>query len=277
MLCGIFIEKYCVGSDIMKYNFKQIINSYTKEKRKRSSIWARIFSRPMSFVFTYIFINLGVSANVVSVISIIDALIACFLIMMGGEATFIGIVLFVFWHVLDCVDGNIARVKKESSYGGAFLDAVSGYIAPAFIFLSVGVAAYLTSGIPSEYKHFLIVIGGFCSVTDILTRIIYQKYLVTEYRLGLMGKSGDIDNERASGIKHIADLVMKHMGYSSLFMPLLIVCSIFGWLDILIALYFAYYVALLISTVCLFVMKASKLEERVEALGLEKSEDIKEF
>ncbi len=262
----------------MKYKFKDITSSYTKEKRKRSSIWARIFSRPVSFIFTYIFINLGIGANVVSVISIVDAILACFLIMLGGKWTYVGIALFVFWHVLDCVDGNIARVKKESSYGGAFLDAVSGYVAPSFIFLSVGVAAYLsTPVIPVEYRHFLIVLGGFCSVTDILTRIIYQKYLVTEYRLGLMGKDNDIDAERSSGIKHIADLIMKHMGYSSLFMPLLIICSIVNWLGILLAFYALYYAGLLVSTMVLFVSKASKLEERVNELGIKKDEDIKEF
>lgn len=261
-----------------KYTFKQITGSYTKEKRKRSSIWARVFSRPVSFVFTYIFINLGISANAVSVLSIFDAILACVLIMLGGTFTYVGIGLFVFWHVLDCVDGNIARVKKESSYGGAFLDAVSGYVAPAFIFLAVGVAAYLTATmIPVQYRHFLIVLGGFCSVTDILTRIIYQKYLVTEYRLGLMGRDGDIDAERSSGIKHIADLIMKHMSYSSIFMPLLIVCSVFDWLAFLIVFYSCYYVGVLVSTIVLFVSKASKLEARVEALGLAKSEEIKEF
>lgn len=262
----------------MKYTFKDITSSYTKEKRKRSSIWARVFSRPVSFLFTYIFINLGLSANVVSVISMFEALAACVLIMLGGYCTYIGVALFVFWHVLDCVDGNIARVKKESSYGGAFLDAASGYIAPAFIFLAVGVAAYLTTPwLPMGYRHFVIVLGGFCSVTDILTRIIYQKYLVTEYRLGLMGQEDDIDAERSSGIKHILDLIMKNVGYSSLFMPLLIICTAFNWLSVLIAVYAVYYAGLLVGTMVLFVSKASKLEERVEKLGLEKSDDIKEF
>ena len=262
----------------MKYTFKDITSSYTKEKRKRSSIWARAVSRPLSFLFTYIFINLGCSANFVSILSIFDALIACVLILFGGNLLYVGVGLFVFWHVLDCVDGNIARVKRSSSYGGAFLDAVSGYVAPAFIFLSVGVGAFLTTSIiPDEYSYFLIVLGGFSSVTDILTRIIYQKYLVTEYRLGLVGKHGDIDQERSSGLKHIADLIMKNMGYSSLFMPLLIICSIIGYLDILTAVYALYYVALLISTVVLFVSKANKLEARLKALGIMPDGNVKEF
>lgn len=260
------------------YSFQQITASYTKEKRKRSSIWARAVSRPLSFVFTFLFINLGFSANFVSILSMLDAIIACLLIMMGGKMMYVGVGLFVFWHVLDCVDGNIARVKKQSSYGGAFLDAVSGYLAPAFVFLAVGTAAYLTTArFSDETRHFLIVLGGFSSVTDILTRIIYQKYLVTEYRLGLMGKGGDVDEERSSGITHIADLIMKNMGYSSLYMPLLILGSILGYLDVLTILYALYYAAVLLATVILFVRKANRLESRMKELGLKQSGDIKEF
>jgi hypothetical protein len=95
--------------------------------------------------------------------------------------------------------------------------------------------------------------------------------------LGLIGQDNDIDAERSSGIKHIADLIMKHMGYSSLFMPLLIICSIIGWLGFLIIMYSLYYALLLISTMVLFVTKASKLEARVDALGLKKNDNIKEF
>lgn len=260
------------------YSFNDILKSYSKEKRKKSSIWARLVSRPISFLFTFIFINLGFSANFVSILSIIDAIVACVLIMCGGNLTYIGVGLFVFWHVLDCVDGNIARVKKQSSYVGAFLDAVSGYIAPAFVFLAVGTVAYKTTGfVPLSFSYYLIVLGGFSSIVDILTRIIYQKYLVTEYRLNLVGKDGDIDKERALGIKHIADLIMKNMGYSSLFMPLLIVMSIFEYLDILTILYATYYVFVLIATVILFVSKASKLSARVEKLNSNNEKEIKEF
>ena len=262
----------------MKYTFKEITASYTKEKRKRSSVWARLVSRPLSFVFTFLFINCGFSANVVSVLSIIDAVVACILIMCGGTAMYIGIGLFVFWHVLDCVDGNIARVKKEASYGGAFLDAVSGYVAPSYIFLAVGTAAFLTTEIiPQAYSYVLIITGGFSSVTDMLTRIIYQKFLVTEYRLGLVGVNGDIDQERSSGLAHIADLIMKHMGYSSLFMPLLIIGSIVGYLDLLTFAYALYYVCVLLATLVLFVSKANKLKDRIAQLGLIDTGDTKEF
>lgn len=51
----------------MKYKFSDITASYTTEKRRNTSLWARIFSRPLSFITAYIFANLGFSANAVSI------------------------------------------------------------------------------------------------------------------------------------------------------------------------------------------------------------------
>ena len=244
----------------MKYSYKDIIKGYTKEKRKRSSFWARCVSRPLSFPITFVLINLGVSANAVSFFSMLIALTSCVMIILGDVYSYIGVGLFVLWHVLDCVDGNIARTKGESSYGGAFLDAVSGYIAPAFIYLAVGTSAFLTSDLLGKYGYLLIVMGGASSASDILSRIVYQKYLVTEYRLGVMSQKENIDQVRGSGLYHLADLIMKQMSYSSMFMPLLILCTIFDRCDVLTMLYFVYTFSILIVTVFFFCIKAKKLD-----------------
>lgn len=258
------------------YSFKEILASYTKKKRNRSSIWARVFSRPLSFPITWVFINLGLTANTVSIFSMLEALVACGFIMAGGIYTYIGVVLFVFWHVLDCVDGNIARVKKTSSYAGAFLDAASGYIAPAFVFLAVGTAAYHTTTF-TKLDFWFIVMGGVSSASDVLARMIYQRYLVTEFRVGLVGENGDIDQVRSSGIAHVADLIMKNMSYSCLYMPLLILASVYNKFDILTSLYFVYTMVVLFASFVMFIKKAFSLDERIAKAGIKRNEDVIEF
>ena len=79
-----------------KYKMKEILASYTPEKRKDTSIWAMIFSRPLSFLVTYVMINLGFTANAVSVLSIFVALIACVLLMLGHPVSTIGVFVFLF-------------------------------------------------------------------------------------------------------------------------------------------------------------------------------------
>ena len=248
------------------YTMKEIVSSYSPAKRKESSIWARVFSRPISFVLTYFFINIGLSANAMSVVSIIEELIGFALILIGGKCLPWGVALYVFWHILDCCDGNIARIKKSSSYAGEYFDAVSGYFAPAFIYITVGVAAYRTTIVSEKYAYWFIVLGAVASISDVLGRLVYQKYLVTEYRLNLIATKGNIDEQRASGVRHILDVIMKNLAHASLFMPLLILACIFNRYDVLIALYGLYCFVLMLFEVSYFVNKGSKLNQRVEAL-----------
>jgi glycosyltransferase involved in cell wall biosynthesis/phosphatidylglycerophosphate synthase len=249
----------------MKYTMKDVIKSYTPDKRKKTSIWARIFSRPLSFLVTYVLINLGFTANMVSIISIFEAMLACSFLIIGGSFLPIGIALFLFWDILDCTDGNIARVKGTSSLIGEYMDAISGYTAPAYIYLSVGVAAYRTTYLFPEYAYWFVILGGIASISDILSRIIYQKYVVTEYRIGMINNEGNIDENRATGIKHVADLIMKNMTYSCLFMPLLVIAYFTSWFDILVFLYAVYSFSILICTFIYFIRKAYALERKVNS------------
>ena len=239
-----------------KYTMKQILASYTPEKRKDTSIWAMIFSRPLSFLVTYVMINSGFSANAVSVLSIFVALSACILIMLGHPVSTIGVFVFLFWDVMDCVDGNIARVKHTASAKGEFMDAVSGYTAPAFIYLSVGVAAFNEPGLLSGLGAWIIVIGAVASLSDLLSRIIYQKFLVTQLKISGVNEKSNIEAERKSGIKHIIDMIMKNMTYSSLFMPLLVIAKFTHSFDLLTVLYCIYSALILIGTYIIFIKKA---------------------
>lgn len=244
----------------MKYTMKDITASYTPEKRKDTSWWARIFSRPLSFLVTYPLINGGISANTVSVISIFVALLACVLLMLGHPVSIAGVFVFLFWDVLDCVDGNIARVKKTSSLKGEYMDAVSGYTAPAFIYLAVGVAAYREPGLLSGLGYWIIVIGAAASLSDLLSRIIYQKFLVTQLKLSKGKPAGpdDIEKERKGGLMRTLDLIMKNMTYSSLFMPLLVIAKFTRSFDILVTFYFLYSAAILAGSYFLFIRKAMR-------------------
>ena len=256
----------------MKYTMRDVTASYTPEKRKQSSLWARFFSRPLSFPLTYVFINMGISANLMSVISMIEVLIACAFIIVGGKFLLWGVGLYVLWHVLDCCDGNIARVTKKSSYAGEFFDAVSGYTAPAFVFIAVGVAAFKTTTVSADISYIFIIAGAAASISDILGRLIYQKYLVTEFRLDLIKEDGNIDEERASGAIHIVDIVIRNMTYSCAFMPLLIIAAVFSKYDLLISAFSIYNFVIMLASAAFFVRKASTLQARLDEKNKESSE-----
>lgn len=245
----------------MKYKWNDLMNSYTKKKRQMSSVWARLFSRPISFVLTYFLINIGVTANAVSVIAIIDALLSCILIASPYQyLRIVGVFLFALWHVLDCVDGNIARVKHESSYMGEYIDALSGYTASSFVFLSIGIAAYYTSTMFVNVGYW-IMLGGFASVAETYTRLIHNRYTVAAYRrdFEITNSLPDIkqdDPEGKRGLLFIGSRIRKTFGFSALFIPFLILALIFNRFDILVIFYSIYNICWMLITMFIYTKRA---------------------
>ena len=163
----------------MKYTFEDIKSSLTKKKNGRSSLWVQLWVRKASFPVTYLFINAGWTANMVSVLSWIVIFVAAVLLSIDNFGCMLtGVILTNFWLVLDCVDGNIARVKKVKTFMGDFYDAVAGYGPFSFTTVGLGVAAYHTSFLmPEQYRHIFILIGAVGAVANVYMRLVHQKYL----------------------------------------------------------------------------------------------------
>jgi phosphatidylglycerophosphate synthase len=82
-----------------------------------------------------------------------------------------GLFLFHFFAVLDCVDGNVARVSGTASSWGAWADAITGFITYTSMFFSIGLYVYWrTQWWPA------LLITGFTSSANLLTRVAYQIY-----------------------------------------------------------------------------------------------------
>ncbi len=158
------------------YSWGEIVRSLPKKKNSKSSLWVKGIIRKLSFPFTFLFINLGFSAWGASVLSIFVALAGCAALCVDSALwRAVGVVLVELWLVMDCVDGNIARVKKTSSPMGGCIDAFSGYFITAFVFFSVGVAACYSTRF-TEHAGLWVAMGGLSSAFGLLARLIHQKY-----------------------------------------------------------------------------------------------------
>ncbi|WP_218776108.1 CDP-alcohol phosphatidyltransferase family protein, partial [Enterococcus faecium] len=141
--------------------------------------------------------------------------------------------------ILDCVDGNIARVKKQSSEMGEFIDALSGYYVTGFAYLSIGVSAFYTTSMSSIPPTWFIILGGISSVSGLLARIIHQKYT---YSLLMLNDSKNkyFNNEQTykrNNLNYLRERIDKELNISGLFMPFLIVSAIFNLYDIMTIFY----------------------------------------
>ncbi len=260
----------------MKYSLKEIYNSMPKNKSRVSSFWVKLVARRLSYLFTFFLVNMGCSANFVSVLSGVVVFAGCVLLSINNTVCIIlGVVFINLWIVLDCCDGNIARVTKKSSYMGEFVDAVSGYVICAFNLLAVGIAAYNRSSLLfGEHSVLLIIIGAVGCLSNIFSRLVYQKYtncyFVTECKV--KGSAtytpenySHYDPNAKKNLVYYRLRIDRQLGISGLFMPFLIVAAIFNIYDIMVCLYSAYHVLTLLATFIIYGKKSVDVDKEMHA------------
>ena len=251
----------------MKYTYNDIKKSLTKKKNSRSSLWVQLWVRKASFPITYLLINTGWTANMVSILSwIVIFFAAVFLCINNFYYMLIGVILTNFWLVLDCVDGNIARVKKVKTFMGDFFDAIAGYGPFSFTTLGLGMAAFHTSFlIKSEYRWTLILIGGIGAVANLYMRLIHQKYFNCFFvAKKILNELDDItleDTENKRSFAYIREQIDKNIGVSGLFMPWLFIALFTKTFDIMVICYTLYYLVSFIIICVIYCKNASYFEK----------------
>lgn len=247
----------------MKYTMKDITSSLPAEKAKLEPFWGRVFVRPISYLITRIFINTNVTPNAVSICSCICAIIATgFLCVNNSICIWTGAILINVWSLMDCLDGNIARTKKMTSMVGEFFDALGGYHVVGFSMIGFGMAAYHTTRLFEDYKIALILIGALGGLTDILSRLIYQKYtnnmmIMEVRRTGVQGAKTENDafysgKGEISRIKKIASTIDYKFGLGGNEALILLIAVATNLIDIFTLLYAFWHILGFCGVVCMY-------------------------
>jgi len=94
-----------------------------KDMDRIVSLWVYYVIRPASFYATYVAVRARLSPNQATLIGLIVGAISIAMAYMGNM--FFAALLLNFFAILDCVDGNLARLSCPSK-AGEYYDAVSG-------------------------------------------------------------------------------------------------------------------------------------------------------
>lgn len=254
----------------MKYTYHDITSSLTKKKNSRSSLWVQLWVRKASFPITYLFINTGWTANMVSVLSWFVIFGAAVLLCVNDFWCMLaGVILTNFWLVLDCVDGNIARVKKVKTFMGDFYDAAAGYGPFSFTTIALGVAAYNTSYlVPEQYRVWLILLGAVAAVSNVYMRLVHQKYqncfFAAQKILGELDEITLEDTEDKRSFAYIREQIDKNFGVSGIFMPWLFAALFTNTFDIMLGCYAAYYILSFLAVCVLYCKRATAFEKKAQ-------------
>jgi hypothetical protein len=154
-----------------------------------------LFYRPLAFLFVQAVRFTPLTPNQVTFLSLAAGLAAAWNFSSGLAAGMaVGAAWYAASNILDCADGQLARLKNSGTPLGRLIDGIADYISSIAIFLAIGHA--LTARGESDW--FLVVAAGLSSA---LHAILFDHYQ-GEYISTVRGEANFLHREIA---KHTAE------------------------------------------------------------------------
>jgi phosphatidylglycerophosphate synthase len=168
--------------------------------------WAgRLYMRRVSPRATWVFARLGWSPNAVTVAFIVCGVAAGAVVALGGLASAVAAALLVQAYILlDCADGELARISGQTSATGVFLDGVGHYLGEAALVVGLGVRAQGHLSLTGPYTS----AGLAAAVLALLVRAETDNVVVARAKSGLAAAHADAALvPRAAGLARARRLV----------------------------------------------------------------------
>ncbi|WP_328382780.1 CDP-alcohol phosphatidyltransferase family protein [Streptomyces sp. NBC_00400] len=111
--------------------------------RRSGEHWAgRLYMRELSLRIDRHLVNTRITPNQLTyVMTVAGVLAAPALLVPGIAGALLGVLMVQLYLLLDCVDGEVARWKKQFSLGGVYLDRVGAYLCDAAVLVGFGLRA----------------------------------------------------------------------------------------------------------------------------------------
>jgi phosphatidylglycerophosphate synthase len=180
-----------------------------------------------------------------------------------------GLLLLIIYAVSDAVDGNIARVTKNVTYYGKYLDGVIGNIIEGSYFLCLGLGLYQAPG-DSYFLNSLLIFEQNNSITVILASIIisgrfFSVIIEGSYDVKIIQKQKDEGHfkenlqatiKASSFRKNFWFLIYTNLNAFNLQLIMLALCAILNIIDLFLVFFTIYYVTRFFATLIFFTYRA---------------------
>jgi phosphatidylglycerophosphate synthase len=166
--------------------WSEVATIYRSSKKKKDINWfTERIARPPGAVVVYFLRNTRITPNQVTFASAVVGAAACamFIFLPGWAALVAAALVFEFSFVLDCADGQLARLRKVASPIGHLLDFLMDELKAMLLFGSVAVRLWRDTG---DERLLLVGLAGlFClaagiSLTSFTRRPEYGAKQMTE-------------------------------------------------------------------------------------------------
>ncbi len=245
---------------------------------------SRYVYRPIGLLLTWLLIRLGLTSEMVSWFSGLAGILGLFCLLGHDIQTiWIGVGLLIFFNLLDCVDGSIARTMKTENPYGKFLDSVIGDVVNYAFWGIVGVMTYKhpnmlygTLGFVSKTLWGLSM-GCSCAFFYILLRQIEQQYeqITTQHvDIACRQTSKDSDNRKKlssdfiknkaeASWKSILRLIDRNLRVRETQYFFLIIGILLDVVDIFLLVYLIYFLLRTIASFIVYVLRIKRIRDEL--------------
>ncbi|MET7858006.1 CDP-alcohol phosphatidyltransferase family protein [Streptomyces sp. NPDC005318] len=122
---------------------RPVVHPEGVKDRRSGEHWAgRMYMREISLHIDPYLVNTKITPNQLTyLMTVCGVLAAPALLVPGIAGAVLGVVMVQLYLLLDCVDGEIARWRKQFSLGGVYLDRVGAYLCDAAVLVGFGLRA----------------------------------------------------------------------------------------------------------------------------------------
>ena len=99
-----------------------------------------IIFRPPAFLLVKLIYQTSITPNQITWVSLFFGIFGAFLITFGTATAFIlAAICFIIYNILDCSDGQLARLQSSGTLTGRIVDGFADYIVAVTSYLAIGV------------------------------------------------------------------------------------------------------------------------------------------
>jgi phosphatidylglycerophosphate synthase len=120
-----------------------------------------IIYRPPAFLLVKSIYQTSITPNQITWVSLFFGVFGAFLITSGTATAYtLAATCFIIYNILDCSDGQLARLQKSGTVTGRIVDGTADYIVAVTSYLAIGVG-YASNAEDPIFYWILVVLAGF--------------------------------------------------------------------------------------------------------------------
>ncbi|MER5849544.1 CDP-alcohol phosphatidyltransferase family protein [Streptomyces sp. NPDC002012] len=171
--------------------------------RRSGEHWAgRMYMREISLHIDPYLVNTKITPNQLTYLMVVVGVIGgAALLVPGLTGAILAVVLFQIYLLLDCVDGEVARWRKQTSITGVYLDRIGHYLCEAALLVGFGIRGadvFHQNGTSTNWLWAFL--GTLAALGAILIKAETDLVDVARQRSGLPAVKDEASVPRSSGL-----------------------------------------------------------------------------